>query len=140
MNECFCVRCLRVILVSWMLMCGKVSGLNSLSSFNAHDSTKKKYSAMDVLNPDCPCYKYQKKAEREYQHLLRKEGRMKNYPEQAQSGKPEQVKKNRVSRSTSFFSFNRKSSYKTTSFNFSRRREKKGLFNFFKKNIAACTF
>lgn len=138
MSEYFCLRYFRVMIISWIFMYGNLSALNTLVFCTVRDSIKRKYSAIDALNPDCPCYKYQRKAEREYHHLLRKE-RRKKYEGSVQSGKSALVKEYGVLRSRKFFYFKRKSSHKTKSFNFSRRREKKGFLNFFKKNIAACT-
>jgi hypothetical protein len=37
------------------------------------DSTKQKYDINDPRNPDCPCHKYQKLAEDEYNKLQKKE-------------------------------------------------------------------
>ena len=37
------------------------------------DSLRKKYALSDPRNPDCPCHKYQKKAEKEFNKLSRTE-------------------------------------------------------------------
>jgi len=38
-------------------------------AFNPPDSLKSKYALNDPRNPNCPCHKYQKLAEEEYQKL-----------------------------------------------------------------------
>lgn len=140
MSACSCCQYIQILIVSSLFIYGNVTALNSPTALIGRDSTKQKYSARDTLDPNCPCYKYQRKAEREYQHLLNKELRKKKHLQRTESDKSAQLKEGRISKRRYFFYFSRKAPHKTRAFNFSRRREKSRFFKFFKKNIAACTF
>lgn len=140
MREFFYLKYVLVIVTTWIFMYNKVYGLNSFSIYSVQDRSKQKYSSSNVLNQNCPCHKYQKKAEREYKQILRKEEHRKKLMERARSENCTQTRPNNISTSRKFFHFRVKSFHKTASFNLSRHREKKGFFNFFKKNIASCPF
>lgn len=140
MRECFYFRYFPVIMMTWIFMYNEALGLNSLAFNSAQDSIKQKYRSIDTLNPDCPCYKYQKKAEREYKQILRNETRTNKVIKQVRHENYLQSGVSPISRRKKSFYFKIKSLHKTTSFNFSRHREKKIFFNFFKRNIASCTF
>jgi hypothetical protein len=58
-----CVLCFLLLFGVQLLRASKGAGT---------DSTKNKFSINDPRNPDCPCHKYQKEADKEYAQLLQK--------------------------------------------------------------------
>lgn len=102
------------------------------------DSSKNKYAINDPRNSDCPCHTYQKKAEREYKKLL------KNQREQTTLILPGKAELNAVKKENDFVTRRSrlafKQNHKTSSFNRSRKRSKKGIFRIFKKTISDCPF
>jgi len=54
----------------WFIICPAATQVLPMK-----DSTKQQYALNDPRNPDCPCHKYQKLAEEEYNELLKKGGK-----------------------------------------------------------------
>lgn len=133
----FNCRLLLSFILGCKLMICNAAGITSLAVSVASDSIKQKYSVADALNPDCPCYKYQRKAEREYKRVLQEETQQQK---QLEKHKLNAVKEYpHIDRKKGIYVRKRRHG-KTPSFNTSRRREKKGFLNFFRKSIVACAF
>ena len=97
------------------------------------DSLKTKYAINDPRNPDCPCRKYQKRADKEYRKLIAKEkkkllsgknNQKENHPERIRQGK-------------------KKFAYRGTPKRYHSRPQKnkprlKSFWRLFKRDISAC--
>ncbi len=109
--------------------------INSNKTFN--DSLIKKYPLSDPRNPNCPCHKYQKKAEKEF-HKLNK-----HKQKSVATGSPLSHPKRGVTSHFPYFysqrtySLNRRGSLKKTSIHKLENR-KKGFKFSFKKRPDSC--
>jgi hypothetical protein len=109
---------------------------NSPDSFSVgpSDSLKRLYDINDPRNHDCPCHKYQKLAEKEYEKLLKKEEVVLSV-NKSRSVKTEsngKIKPARFKRRSLRMSSSKVHKLKSTN------KRKPDFFRIFKKDIARC--